>query len=747
MASQLKQQLISQSGATATATISGTDGGITSNVQLDDVAKQPRSLFVHSLPLTVTNESLTEHFSQFYPLKHATIVLDPVTKRSKGYGFVTFADADDARRTREEFNNSVLEGRKIKVDMAVPRHRDMENKGPTGHRKSQSSAEALKPKASRENKILASQVPPKLIVRNLPWSIKTPQQLALLFRSYGKVKFPTLPKIKPGLSPGFGFVTLQGRLNAERALASMNGKVVDGRTLAVDWAVEKDVWQISRGAHVDGKPDENESHGNDDSVKLGSESDAIGNILHSDAEINKFLSDKEIFDDDSEDANGDDTESGVDLEDSPHTNDVSCTLFVRNLPFTSSDENLLEHFISFGPVRYARVVTDHYTGRSKGTGFVCFYNFDDSMACLRSAPRLPGTSKTRDKKPSMKHSLLEDTLSDPTSQYTLGGRVLQISPAVNRIEATRLTAQRGPLHNVPDKDKRRLYLLSEGTTPSSSALYSTLAPSEAKMREESAKQRQVLIQRNPSLRLSLTRLAVRNLPRTITSKDLKALAREAVVGFAKDVKEGNRHQLSKEELSRGGEEMREAEKSRKTKGKGIVKQAKIVFEGREGGKVAEGSGAGRSRGYGFIEYSSHRWALMGLRWLNGHPVRRQTSEPDATGTPIAVNNKRLIVEFAIENGQVVARRQAKEVKAREIARAALERRSTEEIPKMGLSKEMLIVADIKNRKRKRGVIAELYDSSGAALEAEENNSTLSEKMIRRHQIIGKKRVMRRARKG
>merc|ERR1712098_224832 len=158
-----------------------------------------------------------------------------------------------------------------------------------------------------------------------------------------------------------------------------------------------------------------------------------------------------------------------------------------------------------------------------------------------------------------------------------------------------------------------------------------------------------------------TRLSLRNLPKNINSKDLKALAREAVVGFATDVKSGLRAQLSKEEEARGGDEMREAEKQR---------QAKVVFEGREGAKVSEESGAGKSRGYGFVEYSSHRWALMGLRWLNGHAV-----ENAATG-----KKQRLIVEFAIENAQVVQRRKEKEEKARLRSKEVMELRAKGEVP-------------------------------------------------------------------
>jgi nucleolar protein 4 len=161
---------------------------------------------------------------------------------------------------------------------------------------------------------------------------------------------------------------------------------------------------------------------------------------------------------------------------------------------------------------------------------------------------------------------------------------------------------------------------------------------------------------------------------------LKQLAREAAVGFAADAKAGKRKRLSKEELIRGGDEDREAERRRKAQGKGIVRQAKVV---------EEKAGAGRSRGYGFIEYSSHRWALMGLRWLNGHevggtavPTEKRTgkgaigaAKGKGKGTvppPAIEEKKKLIVEFAIENAQVVARRKEKEEKARERSKLVAE---------------------------------------------------------------------------
>ncbi|CAD6441191.1 7c172b3c-d1a9-40c1-a7ad-d8dcf3077b91 [Sclerotinia trifoliorum] len=645
-------------------------------------ASARRSLFVRSLPATATTSALTELFSDNYPLKHATVVLDPVTKQSKGYGFVTFADAEDAQRALDEFNGQSFQGRKMKIEIAQPRSRETPAKGGEEglpvKKKTAIAAEAAAVKKARQEKLAESKAPPKLIIRNLPWSVKTPDELAKLFMGFGKVKYATLPKVK-GKEAGFGFIVMRGKKNAEKALAAINGREIDGRQLAVDWAVEKDVWEKKKTEDADmsdaetpkDEPEEPKDKADDDDVDddVANFMKNFGDQLESEDESDpEAVEDNEddIDDEYDEDDGNEEVDDFEDIDDDedveeekPKKNfitDNSSTLFIRNLPFTTLDATLKEHFEQFGPVRYARVVMDKATDRPKGTGFVCFYNVEDADSCFRNCPKYQPTGANATKKgdtPQIKHSLLEPENADSTGAYTIDGRLLQISKAVEKDQAVKLTEEGSHFRDNRDKDKRKLYLLQEGTVAKGTPLYDLLPPSEVKMREDSAMQRKKLIQGNPTLHLSLTRLAIRNIPRNIDSKALKALAREAAVGFATDVKAGKRQQLSKEELARGGEEMREAEKQRKAKGKGIVRQAKVVFEGREGKKVSEESGAGKSRGYGFVEYSSHRWALMGLRWLNGHALKNSQGK-----------TQRMIVEFAIENAQVVSRRKEQEEKAR-----------------------------------------------------------------------------------
>lgn len=317
----------------------------------DQKAEQRRSLFVRSLPASATSESLTELFSESYPINHATAVIDPATKQCRGYGFVTFADAEDAQRAKKEFNGHTLEGRKLRIEVAEPRHRDADGSG---------SAEHVKPHLARKQQ--EAPQASRLIVRNLPWTIKTSDQLAKLFMSYGKIKQAYIPNKGPGLMAGFGFVVMRGRKNAEKAMEGINGKEIDGRTLAVDWAVSKDVYQdlVKGGGDQSPNDDEQAEGATRNSDNVGDEEDDSENdIIESDDE-NDVL---ENEDGDQSVENG-----GVDVQmDGEGTfdksDDRSTTLFVRNLPFTCTDEDLEDQFSAFGNARYARVVMDIGTER------------------------------------------------------------------------------------------------------------------------------------------------------------------------------------------------------------------------------------------------------------------------------------------------------------------------------------------------------------------------------------------------
>ncbi|KAI5285487.1 RNA recognition motif-containing protein [Ascosphaera aggregata] len=718
-----------------------------------------RTIFVRSLPASATTETLTEFFSQSFPIKHATVVVDPKTKQSRGFGFVTFADHEDVPLAIEKLQNASFDGKKIKIDVAEPRYREQDDSAAAknDHR--------AKMREEREKRRMEAR-PPKLIIRNLPWTVKESEDLAALFRSYGKVKTATLPK-QNGRLRGFGFVVLRGKKNAEKALEGVNGKEIDGRTLAVDWAVDKKLWEdqqeeVELGVTAAVERKDDEGNASDSSSNFSGDGGVRTGVAEEDGASSGTMSTGEEDEGEEVEIHKKKGEDGWEEEVDEDDERNSCTVFIRNLPWTATDQNLYDHFKSFGPLRYARVVLDYETQRPRGTGFVCFWKFEDCLACLRGAPRKLDILDPRKDKKSVthKHSVLEDEAEDPTGKYTMEGRVLHVTRAVSKSRAQSLEREGFFKRDARDNDKRRLFLLSEGTIPSSSPLYQSLAPSEIKFREESAKQRRQLIKSNPMLHLSLTRLSVRNLPRSIDSKALKQLAREAVVGFAKDVKAGIRDPLSKDEISRGGEAMMEAEKQRRLKGKGIVRQAKVVLESREGSKTDEKSGGGRSRGYGFIEYTTHRSALMGLRWLNGHPI---TSTDDGKK-----KTKRMIVEFAIENAQVVQRRMERETAAKEKksvgegADHSGNRKSVDDWQGGGGKRKRDGDSHDRGGSAKRGKVADGSDkqysrkiwpkknndvaSSGDGEIEKEGKKDKDNKVAMRNRIIAKKRMARKSRK-
>lgn len=72
-------------------------------------------LFVGNLSWGTDSQKLEEFFSQAGEVVSAFIVKDRETKRSRGFGFVEFANAEDAAKALEMFDGAELDGREIKV--------------------------------------------------------------------------------------------------------------------------------------------------------------------------------------------------------------------------------------------------------------------------------------------------------------------------------------------------------------------------------------------------------------------------------------------------------------------------------------------------------------------------------------------------------------------------------------------------------------------------------------------------------
>ena len=77
-------------------------------------------LYVGGIPYTTTEASLGDHFSKAGAVTSTSIIIDRMTGRSKGFGFVEMTNDDEAQKAIEMFNGQDFDGRKLTVNVARP---------------------------------------------------------------------------------------------------------------------------------------------------------------------------------------------------------------------------------------------------------------------------------------------------------------------------------------------------------------------------------------------------------------------------------------------------------------------------------------------------------------------------------------------------------------------------------------------------------------------------------------------------
>ncbi len=99
----------------------------------------PTKLYVGNLSYAVTQDDLTELFSQAGKVESAVVVTDKFSGQSRGFGFVEMADAEGAQQAIQTLNDTELKGRRIRIDEArsTPRPERRGGGGGGGERRRQ----------------------------------------------------------------------------------------------------------------------------------------------------------------------------------------------------------------------------------------------------------------------------------------------------------------------------------------------------------------------------------------------------------------------------------------------------------------------------------------------------------------------------------------------------------------------------------------------------------------------------------
>ena len=77
-------------------------------------------LFIGNLDYSVTGDDLRGLFASAGTVVDAVVIMDKMTGRIRGFGFVEMSSDDEAKTAIEKLNGSDLKGRKINVNEAKP---------------------------------------------------------------------------------------------------------------------------------------------------------------------------------------------------------------------------------------------------------------------------------------------------------------------------------------------------------------------------------------------------------------------------------------------------------------------------------------------------------------------------------------------------------------------------------------------------------------------------------------------------
>ncbi|KAK1423820.1 hypothetical protein QVD17_19129 [Tagetes erecta] len=339
------------------------------------------SLYVGDLEWNVTDSQLYDLFNQLGQVVSVRVCRDLSTRRSLGYGYVNYANPQDAARALEVLNFTPLNGKAIRIMYS---HRD------PSVRKSSSG---------------------NIFIKNLDKAI---DQKALhdTFSTFGNILSCKIATDATGQSKGYGFVQYDSEESAQKAIEKLNGMLLNDKQVYVGPFLRKQEREMavdkSKFTNIYVK-NLSESTTDEDLNKIFSEYGIVTSAaVMKDADGNSKCFGFVNFESADDAAKAVDALNGQKFDNKEWyvgkaqkkyereqelkqrfeqsmkeavDKSQGLNLYIKNLDDTIDDESLKELFSSFGTITSCKVMRDP-NGTSKGSGFVAFSNSEEASRAL-----------------------------------------------------------------------------------------------------------------------------------------------------------------------------------------------------------------------------------------------------------------------------------------------------------------------------------------------------------------------------
>jgi len=191
-------------------------------------------------------------------------------------------------------------------------------------------------------------------------------------------------------------------------------------------------------------------------------------------------------------------------------------------------------------------------------------------------------------------------------------RKVRADLAVDKDKAAQLSASEK--ERMKNRDKRNLYLANEGLVVEKNNDQGMSDDDREKRRRAQTEKRKKL--QNPLFFVSANRLNIRNIAKTVTDQELKGIILTAVKAGI-DKKLVSESDLQKQDVAKGLSVEHHTIDPTPAMIKKCITSSKIMLD-----MTRLRGGAPQSRGFAFVEFSDHLYALLALRELNNNPRYR-----------------------------------------------------------------------------------------------------------------------------